>query len=161
MDVIIRKLSDDDVDNVIEVARDSWKWAYNDIYSDEFIENWISEKYSKEKLLNEITKSQLTLDLIFLGSFHESKLIGFIELKISSSKAELLRLYLRPEYTHREVGRILLSEAEELVKKRDVEEFILYVHKKNYIATSFYKKNGFQVKDIYGDDLIMIKRYKV
>ena len=160
MPTTIKKLTDEDVEALIEIARDSWKWTYRDIYSNEFIESWISEKYSKEKLLNEIIRSQSDFDIIFLGSFVKSTLTGFIELKIGANKAELLRLYLRPEYTHRGIGKLLLLEAEKIMKRKGIVECSLYVHQQNGIGVSFYKKNGFEVKDIDGDDFVMEKKYK-
>ena len=61
----IRKLSIEDLETLIEVARESWKWTYAGIYSEEYIEDWIREKYSKEKLLKEIVSSQSDLDILF------------------------------------------------------------------------------------------------
>ena len=78
MPTTIKKLTAEDVESIIEIARDSWKWTYKDIYNKEFIENWISEKYSREKLLNDIIRSQKDDGIIFLGSFVKSIPIGFI-----------------------------------------------------------------------------------
>jgi len=158
--VEIRKLSVENVEALIEVARESWKWTYEGIYSDEYIENWIREKYSKEKLLNEITRSWSEPDLLFLGAFVDLKLAGFIEVKIKEDNAELLRLYLKPEYTHRKIGRDLLSEAEKIMKEKVVSECTLYVHSQNHVGISFYYKNGFTVKGIDGSDFLMIKKYE-
>ena len=43
---------------------------------------------------------------IFLGAFADLMLIGFIQVKIMGDKSELLRLYLKPEYTHMKNGSI-------------------------------------------------------
>ncbi|MEM3191286.1 MAG: GNAT family N-acetyltransferase [Candidatus Parvarchaeota archaeon] len=155
-----KKLTVEDVEALIGIARDSWKLAYRDIYGNEFIESWIREKYSKDKLLNEIMRSQYDLDIILLGSLVESTMTGFIELKINANKAELLRIYLKPEYTHKGIGKSLLLEAEKIMKKKDIVECSLHVHKQNGVAVSFYKKNGFKVKDVDWDDFVMEKKYK-
>lgn len=160
MSTTIKKLTAEDVDALIEIARESWKWTYRDIYSNEFIESWISEKYSKEKILNEIIRSLSNFDIIFLGALVNSALTGFIELKIIADKAELLRLYLKPQYTRRGIGKLLLWEAEEIMSTKGIVECRLYVHQQNSIGVSFYKKNGFEVKDIDGEDFVMEKRYK-
>ena len=157
MSIEIRKLSIEDLETLIEVARESWKWTYAGIYSEEYIESWIREKYSKEKLLNEIVRSQSNLDILFLGAFADSTLIGFIELKIIANKAELLRLYLKPEYTHKKIGKTLLLEAEKIMKKKGILECRLYVHRQNSVGFSFYYKNGFKVEDTDGSDFIMEK----
>ncbi len=160
MVAVIRKLSVEYVDALIEVARESWKWTYAGIYSDEYIERWIREKYSREKLLNEITRSRSESDLLFLGAFVDLKLSGFMEVKIKKYNAELLRLYLKPEYTHMKIGRDLLSEAEKVMKERGVSECTLYVHSQNQVGISFYLKNGFTVKGINGNDFLMVKKYE-
>ena len=160
MPAVIRKLSVENVEALIEVARESWKWTYAGIFSDEYIENWIREKYSREKLLNEIVRSQSESDLLFLGAFVDLKLSGFMEVKIMEDNAELLRLYLKPEYTHRKIGRDLLSEAEKVMKEKGVSECGLYVHSQNQVCISFYFKNGFTVKGIDGNDFLMVKKYE-
>ena len=156
----IRVLSIENVEELIEVARESWKWAYAGLYSDEYIERWIRQKYSREKLLNEIMRSRSESDLLFLGAFVDLKLTGFIEVKIMEDNAELLRLYLKPEYTHRKIGRELLSKAEKVMKEKGVSECTLYVHSQNQVGISFYFKNGFTVKGIDGNDFLMVKKYE-
>ena len=155
----IRELSIEDIESLVEVARESWKWTYAEIYSEEYIDSWIRDKYSKEKLLNEIARSKSNIDILFLGSFADSKLIGFIELKIIANKAELLRLYLKPEYTHKKIGKTLLLEAEKIMKKKGILECRLYVHRQNIVGVFFYIKNGFKIIGIEDHDLIMEKIY--
>lgn len=48
MVAVIRKLSIENVEALIEVSRESWKWTYAGIFSDKYIESWIREKYSRE-----------------------------------------------------------------------------------------------------------------
>ena len=158
MVAVIRKLSIENAEALIEVARESWKWTYAGIFSDKYIESWIRDKYSGEKLMNEIMRSRSESDLLFLGAFVELTLIGFIEVKIMEDKAELLRLYLKPEYTHRKIGRDLLLKAEKVLKEKGVSECTLYVHSQNQVGISFYCKNGFTVKGIDGNDFLMVKK---
>ena len=81
--------------------------------------------------------------------------------KISGDKSELLRLYLKPEYTHMKIGKSLLSETEKIMKVRGVSKCVLYVHSQNHVGISFYCKNGFKVKDIDGSDFLMEKKYEL
>ena len=93
-------------------------------------------------------------------AFIDSKLTGFIELKVENKKAVLLRLYLKPEYTRRGIGKSLLMEAEKIMKKMGVAECTLYLHRRNEIGFSFYIKQGFNVKRIEEDDYVMEKKYE-
>ena len=159
MVAVIRKLSIENVEALIEVARESWKWTYAGIFSDKYIESWIREKYSREKLMNEIMRSRSESDLLFLGAFADLMLIGFIQVKIMGDKSELLRLYLKPEYTRMKIGVNLLLKAEEVMKEKGVSECTLYVHSQNQVGISFYFKNGFTVRGIEGSDFLMVKKY--
>jgi len=160
MKTFVRQISTEDVDALIDVASDSWNWTYREIYSKDFIDNWIRENYSRESLLGEITKSKTDPEVIFLVAFIDSKLTGFIELKVENRKAVLLRLYLKPEYTRRGIGKSLLMEAEKIMKKMGVAECTLSVHRRNEIGFSFYIKQGFNVKRIEEDDYVMEKKYE-
>ena len=160
MKTFVRQISTEDVDALIDVAGDSWNWTYREIYSKDFIDNWIRENYSRESLLGEITKSKTDPEVIFLVAFIDSKLTGFIELKVENKKAVLLRLYLKPEYTRRGIGKSLLMEAEKIMKKMGVAECTLSVHRRNEIGISFYIKQGFNVKRIEEDDYVMAKKYE-
>ena len=159
MKTIVRKISTEDVDALIDVASDSWNWTYREIYSKDFIDNWIMENYSREDLLREITRSKTDPEVIFLVAFIDSKLTGFIELKAGNEKAVLLRLYLKPEYTRKGLGKSLLTEAEKIMKKMGITECTLSVHRKNEIGSSFYIKQGFNVKRIEDDHYVMEKKY--
>ncbi|MDS0257004.1 GNAT family N-acetyltransferase [Thermoplasmatales archaeon AK] len=139
---------------------ESWRWTYSGIYTEDFISNWIRENYSKTRLLQQIAMAQLRKDAFFLGAFDSSKLVGFIHFRVSGSTAELLRLYLKPDYTRSKIGSKLLEEAERLMDRSGVTECILYVHSSNNIGVSFYQKKGFFCKGNEGDDLIMVKKYR-
>jgi hypothetical protein len=76
MQAEIRKLSVEGIDRIIEIARESWKWTYSGIYSEEYIENWIQGKYSLNKNENPVNRSQTQQDLIFLGAFVDGKLVA-------------------------------------------------------------------------------------
>lgn len=157
MTVTIRKLSNDEEKFVIEIARESWLWTYRDIYSEEFINNWIEENYTPESIRNEILRSQSGDDILFLGIFNDYDCLGFIEFKKAFPNAELLRFYLKPEKTHFGYGSRLLESAEDILVEEGFKKFTLYVHELNDIAISFYLKHGFKKSSIQDEDVIMEK----
>ena len=159
-DIKIKDLTPEDSESVMEVAKESWKWAYAGIYSEEFINSWLQKNYSRERLIQQITASQLLEDTFFIGAFNYSKLVGFIHFGVSGRTAELLRLYLKPYYTRREIGSKLLEEIERLIAGSGVTKFILYVHHNNKVRASFYRKKGFLCRGNNGDDIITTKKYE-
>ena len=159
MMIHVRKISKEDVDALKDVAKDSWNWTYRGIYSKDFIDKWIKQNYSRKDLMRVITKSETDPEIIFLGSYLDSTLTGFIELKVDKRNAILLRLYLKPEFTRKGIGKSLLSEAEKIMEKIGVTRCTLSVHRRNEIGFSFYIKQGFKIKRIEEDHYVMEKKY--
>ncbi len=77
-DIKIRDLKPEDAESVMEVAKESWKWAYAGIYREEFINSWLQENYSRKRLIQQITASQLLGGTFFIGAFNYSKTFSII-----------------------------------------------------------------------------------
>jgi len=156
----IRQLREGDVESVIEVARLSWEWTYQSIYSHEFIESWIREKYGKHAISDQISRSASGQNGIFLGAFQDSKLVGFIHAVVKDSEAEIARLYFLPGFTRRGYGSELLRTAEEMLCSRGLRQIRLYVQKQNNIGIAFYRKHGYSDAGYCDDDIEMVKNLK-
>jgi len=154
----IRPLEENEAHEVRDIAYKSWMWTYKDIYSTDFIKNWIAEKYDPEKIGRDITKSRNAADIIFLGSFFNRVMVGFLEAKIDGRIAEVFRMYILPEHTHKGISMMLMKTAERELLLRGVDSIMPYVHSQNSMGIGFYKKMMFRELRIYGDDLVMYKR---
>ena len=53
--------------DIIKVAERSWKYAYNDIYTDEYIQYWINKYYAVNKIKTEIKNSIENTNPLFYG----------------------------------------------------------------------------------------------
>ena len=156
----IRQLRESDAESVIEVSRLSWEWTYQSIYSHEFIESWIREKYAKHAISDQITQSASGRNGIFLGAFQNNKLIGFIHAVVNDFEAEIARLYFLPGFTRRGFGSELLKTAEERLCSRGVRRIRLYVQKQNNIGIVFYRKHGYSDAGYCDDDIEMVKNFQ-
>lgn len=157
--VIIRPLDPGEGKAVAEIASLSWRETYREIYSQEFIESWISDKYNPEKLEGEISLSRIDPGLIFLAVLDSGRIEGFIEIRVKDVISYLLRLYLRPQSTGRGLGSLLIHSAEQMLEGKHVNVCRLNVHHKNTRAVEFYRRNGFEISGFDGEDYSMVKQY--
>ena len=70
---------------------------------------------------------------ILSRKFYEPKTVGQID-----------DVYVMPEFRRKEVGSMLLSKADEELRKRGAEMIVVEFPIQNYIASSFYSKEGFR-----------------
>ena len=75
-----------------------------------------------------------------------SRIIGFCNIEIKSNdKAELLRIYLKPSYIGKGVGKKLLLNGEKFLISKNVKKLYCYAHKENKLGRQFYLKNCFEI----------------
>ncbi len=93
------------------------------------------------------------------------KIIGFIiGLKTIEEKAKILMLAVSKNYRKQKVGTILLQDFIQIVKNEKIKKILLEVRKNNKEAITFYKKNGFQRKEILkefyqnGEDALVMQK---
>ncbi|WP_061951014.1 GNAT family N-acetyltransferase [Acidiplasma cupricumulans] len=91
----------------------SWKYAYKNIYTDEYIDYWINKYYALDNIKNDIEKS-INNKILFYGLFDNNLLTGFIE--IDKINKIILRFYLMPDYIKKCYGTKLLKTAEEIIR---------------------------------------------
>ena len=143
--------------DIIKVAERSWKYAYNDIYTDQYIQYWINKYYAVNKIKTEIKNSIENANPLFYGLFDHNVLVGFIE--INKINKILLRFYLEPTYTGHGYGTQLFNTVEKIIMAEKISNLKLYVNQLNHNAISFYKKLGFQIIKEDNEDYIMEKYY--
>lgn len=81
----------------------------------------------------------------------DGRLVGFAGLRIVASpfyrqpNAELTELYVEPEYQRRGIGRALVLYAEEVARKRGVEEIMVVTGFDNAPALALYQNLGYRL----------------
>jgi ribosomal protein S18 acetylase RimI-like enzyme len=86
--------------------------------------------------------------------------VGFWHIAQTKQGMKLLRIYLRPGYIGKGIGRTLLRQGEEFIKSRGYHSYFCFVHKDNELGKGFYLRNGFThlVENDQEDDWHMEKR---
>lgn len=147
MDVTIkyRNLCKSDFKKIYEVAIEAWNYTYKDIFTSSYIKNYVDKFYSKETM-----EKQFPLigkgEMFFEVAEENKNIIGFCNIEIKADdKAELLRIYLKPLYIGKGVGKKLLLHGEEFLISKGVRKLYCYAHKENKLGRQFYLKNGFKI----------------
>ena len=149
---LIREIQLDEIELILPLAMKSWKYTYKNIYSEDFIENYVNRAYRKESLQNikEQSRKGLTLFVVLVNQLN-GNLVGFAQVGYdrfweSGEKAlplRLFRIYLDPAILGRGLGSLLLEKVEEFVRKTGEKSYIVGVHENNSIGLRFYEKMGF------------------
>ena len=129
------------------VAAATWRATYGDIFTLEFIADFVQRAYGPERL----TRIILAPDSRFLVATADEAVIGFGQMGpafmrregAASIPADLHRLYVLPEWQRRGVGRALLAELEVWLANRGMHAYGCFVHSRNARAIAFYTAQGF------------------
>jgi ribosomal protein S18 acetylase RimI-like enzyme len=141
-DIVLRALQETDVHAVYEVALEAWHATYKDIYSAEFINNFVQTNYAPAGLLRLVPRIQAGHQFLHVA-LAQSSVIGFCHIAETRRGMELLRIYLRPSYIGQGIGRALLQQGEAFIQAQGHRTYCCFVHKANELGKHFYLRHGF------------------
>lgn len=145
----VRTLLDtDDKLKISEIYEKSWKVAYSNIFSKEFLDSIEPGKWVDFLSLENINTLVLEDEGKFLGTLSYSK-SRFLEME---DWGEIISLYILPEYTGNGLGKILFKEGINNLSKLNFENIFLYVLEENKRAIKFYERMGFKYSGEYIND---------
>ncbi len=110
----------------------------------------IDSREINKKELTEVYKYNLKQENIFYKVAEiDNKILGFIGLHLQkflhhcSEVAEIAELIVHPQYRNKNIGLILLNEAEKIAIENKCHDIELSSNMKRERAHNFYKKNGY------------------
>ncbi|MDT2048516.1 GNAT family N-acetyltransferase [Bacillus sp. 1780r2a1] len=135
-----------DIAGVQHVAKTSWNDTYNGIIPQKIQDAFLSQAYSEDMLKFRMEHSPLLI------AEEKGKIVGFINTSLTNEngEAELLAIYLLPNYQRKGIGKALLQEGILILK--NVQRLFVNVESDNQKGHNFYAKRGFQVIDVFNDD---------
>ena len=146
--VLIRKAIAEDAEQYIRLKNLVWRNAYKDIFPEEVfleMESKFAEKVEKfpSVFVNDNTKITCVAvsDGEIVGLMHgalKSKYDYFAE----NGFADLIALYIKPEYQHNGIGQKLKDEFEKWARQNGAKKFVIGVLKDNKKARKAYEKWG-------------------
>lgn len=157
----IRKLNLSDIENLQTMSIQTFRETFEELNSEEDMQQYIVENLNAEKLKCEIANP----DSEFFFAENESEILGYLKLNFKESQTEKLdehyfeieRIYVLKAFLGQKIGQFLLNKAIEIGREKKLEYVWLGVWEENHRAIRFYEKNGFSVFGkhdfILGDDV--------
>lgn len=162
--VTIRPMTVEDIDPLRALAREIWVRHYTPIIGSAQIEYMLEQRYCPAVLRDELERSDIGWDLLFVAGAMQGYASYFSEDGRDTLKLD--KLYVHPDQQRFGHGRRMLEHVIENGRMRGCTKLALAVNKRNANAIVAYAKWGFRVeqsvvKDIGGgfvmDDFIMVK----
>jgi ribosomal protein S18 acetylase RimI-like enzyme len=152
-DVVIRFARHTDLLAIAEVARITWDATYNHIIAEENRRNFLDRSYTVESLETSI---DVAGHWFYVAEYH-GNIIGFGHFlkryHPTQARAELVRLYVLPEYQNLNIGRAMLQTGFAALAAAGIEQCFVSVQSSNSAARRFYERHGFSFKDTHGQFL--------
>lgn len=145
--ISIRMISIDDVVALQKIARQTFSETFTDYNSPENLNKYLEEKFSIEKLTDELSNPSSSFYFAHIGD----EIVGFLKTNISDAQTELKdlnafeieRIYVLQAYHGKNVGQCLIDKALQEARKTTCNYVWLGVWEENHRAIQFYSKNGF------------------
>ena len=150
MDVDIRPLTAAEVDALGALAREIWQHHYPGIISQEQIDYMLGQRYSRERLLEELAQPGIWWEQAFLAG----RRVGFAASQLAAAgEMKLDKLYVHPDCQRQGVGRQLIAAVAARARGQGCQTLILAVNKHNEQAIAAYRKHGFAVREAVRVDI--------
>jgi ribosomal protein S18 acetylase RimI-like enzyme len=142
-DVTYRPLTAVDAPAVYDVALEAWQYTYRDIYDTSYIAAFVHTHYASDCLVT-LVPQVASGAMFFQVAVAETRIVGFCHIGITADGVELRRIYLRPGYIGRGIGRALLQRGEAFVAAHGFAQYFCFVHQANELGKRFYLRHGFR-----------------
>lgn len=136
---MIRKMTEEDIESVREVAQASWNDIYADLFPEEVQQGWFEKTYSTAMLCKQIEKNYMFV------IEKEEQIRGFASFTRvdEDGDCELTALYISPTDVKQGLGTQLVEFGLTTLNELG-EQLFVYVESINTPARHFYEKLGFQ-----------------
>ena len=147
--VRLQKATICDLEKLQQISRKAYYENYfNHWNTQKGIDDYLENQFGESKLIEELKNT----DILYSFIFHKAEIIGFTKLNLSPKEVfssryccELEKIYLRPKYIGRGIGRIAMNDILSIAVGKAQEEIILYVIDSNEKAIRFYQGFGFKI----------------
>jgi diamine N-acetyltransferase len=164
LDIRILPLSEEDIPELVRLAREIWYAHYPSIITIEQIEYMLDQRYRADLIRSQLASDTAWWDKLLL----DGAMVAFTSYELSehADAMKLDKLYVRYDLRGRGYGGLLMHHVEERARAHGRTRLYLQVNKNNASAIDAYLRIGFAVTeaarfDIGGgfimDDYVMSK----
>ncbi|WP_418041375.1 GNAT family N-acetyltransferase [Paenibacillus xylanilyticus] len=140
--ITYRFVVNEDIPHIQSIAHDTWMFTYGDIYSKDYIHNFLNVAYSTENLSRSVERDQQSSKRKFLIAEYNNVIAGFAQTtQVQEQEYELIRIYIRPEYHKLGIGTGFIQRYIQVLAP--IKHLFAWVAKDNDIGKGFYEKCGF------------------
>ncbi|MBI1878645.1 MAG: GNAT family N-acetyltransferase [Chloroflexi bacterium] len=141
--LIIRLVTHTDLPQVAHVARITWDATYNQTIAPENRREFLERSYRPENLADAVDAPN---HWFYVADLNE-QVVGFGHFlqryHPTQRRAELVRLYVLPEYQHEGIGTAILKTGFAELAQAHMEQCFVSVQASNAPARKFYERHGF------------------
>ena len=145
--VIIRAIGIHDAVALQKIARATFSEMFADYNSADNLKKYLDEKFTIEKLSEELSHPHSTFYFAQIGE----EIVGYLKTNTGDAQTELKdlnafeieRIYVLHAFHGKKVGQQLIDKALEEARKTTCSYVWLGVWEENHRAKQFYSKNGF------------------
>jgi ribosomal protein S18 acetylase RimI-like enzyme len=152
-DLTIRPVTHADLPQVAHVARITWDATYNQTIAPENRREFLERSYRPENLADSVDApghwfyvAELSQEVVGFGHFLQ-------RYHPSQRRAELVRLYVLPQYQHEGIGTAILKTGFAALARASFEQCFVSVQASNTPARKFYEGHGFTFHRNHGQFL--------
>jgi ribosomal protein S18 acetylase RimI-like enzyme len=148
MSVKIRAAVVEDAEAIRLVAEAAWHATYHNVYSYDYINNFIANAYAIERLQAQIANVQQdgrsVFDVAEINAETENEVVGFLMMRPDRNHVPMVwRFYVSPHHQRQGIGTALLARLENHLRAYHETHYMLGVQQDNEIGKAFYLKHGF------------------
>ncbi|PWW39947.1 MULTISPECIES: GNAT family N-acetyltransferase [Paenibacillus] len=141
--ITIRFVSNEDIPHIQSIAYETWNYTYKGLYSESYIQNFLSRAYSDENLSRSVERDLQSAQRHYLIAEFNDKVVGYAQTRqVKEEEYELLRIYIRPEYHKMGIGKEFIQRYTQILKP--INKLFAWVGKENHRGRAFYEKSGFK-----------------
>lgn len=146
MSVVIRLMTENDIQAVQHIAEVSWHDTYENIIPLKIQERFLKLAYNMDTLKKRLKNS------IFYVAETDGKLVGFANYSPinKENRMELAAIYIHPVHQNQSIGSRFLDKA--IASIPSLKEIYIDVERDNHKGRSFYIAKGFTVVKEFEDD---------
>lgn len=160
MTLTLRACTQYDLTSLKEISIETFKDTFAAQNKVENVEAYLNRAYTDEQLTQELAQK----DSQFFFVYDDEQLAGYIKVNVNAAQSEQMsddsleveRIYVRPDFKRRGIGKYMLEQAITIAKEKKKSQVWLGVWEKNMNALAFYQKMGFVQIDAHsfymGDD---------
>lgn len=137
----LHRLSPQEVDAVVELARVTWQATYPKLISQAQIDAMLGDRYAAALIHTQLDDPRHA----WWAARQNQALVGFAHAVLGGTDCKLDKLYVHPDRQREGIGAALLRAVQDWARQRQLSRLWLQVNRGNAQAIAAYRKYGFRI----------------